>query len=121
MVRILIVDDNPDALKTLGFLLTLEKHTVVLAATAGLALEAAASRPFDVVLLDIKMPGMDGFTLADRIGEMKLAQQPFLIALSGVTEADEGKLKKHGIGLFLTKPVPFDRLLNALKTLEPRN
>jgi CheY-like chemotaxis protein len=119
-VRILVVDDNQDALRTLAALLTLEKHTVTLTASAGPAIEAAAGSSFDVVLLDIKMPGVDGFQVADQIRTMTLPKQPLIIAVTVLTSITKRTLDEHGIDLHLAKPFTIEHLTTALQTLHPQ-
>jgi DNA-binding response OmpR family regulator len=114
-VRVLVVDDNPDALRTLGALLTLEQHTVALATNARLALEAASTRPFDVVLVDILMPGMDGYEIASKIRALTLDKQPVIIAMSGRKAPNEAEIKRWGIDAYMQKPVDMDALLAAVK------
>jgi DNA-binding response OmpR family regulator len=114
-VRVLVVDDNPDALRTLGALLTLEQHTVALAPTARLALAAAATRPFDLVLLDVQLPGMDGFEIARSIRALELGKQPLIVAMSGRRRPEDGDLRNAGIDKYLQKPVDIDALLAAVK------
>jgi CheY-like chemotaxis protein len=114
------VDDNPDALRTLGALLTLEQHIVALAPNAGLALAAAASRPFDVVLLDVQLPGMGGFEIAKNIRALELGRQPLIIAMSGRRQPEDRDLKSAGIDEYLQKPVDIDALLVAIRHSEQR-
>jgi DNA-binding response OmpR family regulator len=114
-MRVLVVDDNPDALRTLGALLTLERHTVTLAATARLALDAAAKARFDVILLDIQMPGMSGLEIAQGIRRLAPGEKPLTIAISGRSRPDVAVLRDAGIDDFLQKPVEIEALLAMIK------
>ena len=93
-MRVLLVDDNPDALLTSSMLFTAEGHIVTMATNPTEALgHAAATRP-EVVVLDIGMPGMDGFELARAIRALNHKPRPLIIAVSGYISLD---YKKRGI------------------------
>lgn len=87
-MRVLLVDDNPDALLTSSMLFATEGHIVTMATHSTEALgHAAATRP-EVVVLDIGMPGMDGFELARAIRALDHKPRPLIIAVSGYTSPD---------------------------------
>ena len=91
-MRVLLVDDNPDALSMSSLLFAAEGHMVTMATNPTEALgHAAATRP-EVVVLDIGMPGMDGFDLARAIRALNHKPRPLIIAVSGYTSA--GHLKR---------------------------
>ena len=69
-LRVLIVEDNVDAGDTLGMLLRLHRHQVQIARTGPTALEMAAATSPDVVLLDIGLPGMDGYQVAKQLRDI---------------------------------------------------
>ncbi|WAK03617.1 ATP-binding protein [Methylobacter sp. YRD-M1] len=114
-LRILVVDDNRDAAQSLSLLLTSEGHEVLLAYDGYAALEIAqAARP-QVVLLDIGLPGMDGYAVARALRQDPALKMTHLIALSGYgREVDRETAKTAGFNGYLTKPVDFDELLCAL-------
>jgi two-component system CheB/CheR fusion protein len=91
-MRVLLVDDNADALSMVSMLFATEGHIVTMATSPTEALgHAAATRP-EVVVLDIGMPGMNGFELARAIRALKQKPRPLIIAVSGYTEA--GHIKR---------------------------
>jgi len=91
-MRVLLVDDNPDALSMSSLLFAAEGHIVTMATNPAEALgHAAATRP-EVVVLDIGMPGMNGFDLARAIRALNQKPRPLIIAVSGYTEA--GHIKR---------------------------
>jgi CheY-like chemotaxis protein len=116
--RILLADDNRDAAESLGMLLQLlgsDVHTVYDGPSALIAVESY--RP-DVVLLDIGMPGMDGYEVARRIREQPERQSIPLIALTGWgQEEDRRRARDAGFDHHLLKPVNLDALQGLLATL----
>ncbi len=111
--RILIVDDNLDAREALARLLELAGHEVYQAADGPAGLEAASlSRP-DVAIIDIGLPGMNGFEVARRLKAG--APQVRLIALTGYGHGDHRRMGDEvGFETYLLKPVAFETLQRAL-------
>jgi PAS domain S-box-containing protein len=113
--RVLVVDDNRDAAESLGMLLEME-HCKVSVAFDGLqALEALDTFKPDIALLDIGMPGMDGYELARRIRATPRGRNLVLVALTGWSQADDKKRAADaGFDEHLTKPVDPDVLSRVL-------
>jgi len=116
--RVLLVDDNIDALQTLHVLLEMQGFDVQSFATPDEAIsKAPAFRP-DVCVLDIGLPGMDGYQLARRLQQAGLRAR--YVALTGYGQAsDRERSAAAGFHVHLTKPVQLDPLLASLKPLEP--
>jgi PAS domain S-box-containing protein len=113
--RVLVVDDNVDAARTLGELLSTLGHEtrVVHDGPSALAM-ARAFRP-DVVLLDIGMPGMDGYEVARRLSALHAGPRPRIVAVTGWgQESDRAQASEAGFDMHLVKPVDLDALLRAL-------
>ena len=114
-LRILVVDDNHDAAQSLSMLLTSKGHTVWLAHDGYEALEVALAERPQVVLLDIGLPGMDGYAVARALRQHPDAKMTHLIALSGYGRPeDREQAKTAGFNGYLVKPVNFDELQCAL-------
>ncbi|HLF98393.1 MAG TPA: ATP-binding protein [Methylococcaceae bacterium] len=114
-LRILVVDDNRDAAESLAMLLGIEGHAVSLAYDGPTALEVALAECPDAVLLDIGLPGMDGYAVARALRRQAGLETTRLIAVSGYGQAeDREKAKIAGFDGFLTKPVHPPELLAAL-------
>jgi PAS domain S-box-containing protein len=112
-LRMLVVDDNPDTVQSLAMLLRLYGHDVMSADTGPLALEAALANEPEVALLDIGLPGIDGFEVARRIRAQ--TAKPVLIAMTGYGQPeDRKKSKEAGFDYHLTKPVDPTRLQELL-------
>jgi CheY-like chemotaxis protein len=113
--RILLADDNRDTAESLAILLRLEGHRVELAFDGETAwAQFLASRP-DVALLDIGMPKLSGYELAQRIRTTARGREVMLIAITGWAQ-DSDKLRSRAAGFdhHLTKPVEPDELLELL-------
>jgi CheY-like chemotaxis protein len=117
--RILVVDDNRDAADSLRMLLQLDGHDVHVAYDGASALDQAARRRPQVVLLDIGMPGIDGREVARRIRAQAVGEPATLIALTGWGKAqDRGLSEAAGFDHHLVKPVELDTLYALLDGLD---
>ena len=104
--RILVVDDNATQARSLAMLLRLKGQVVKVAQDGPAALEAAAGFDPEVVILDIGMPGMNGYELARRLRRDLGLDQALLIALSGYgTEEDRRLSQEAGFDAHLVKPL----------------
>ena len=103
--RILVVDDNVDAADTIRMLLELDGHEVCCAHDGQQAIAAAADFHPDVALLDIGLPGMNGFELARRLRADPSMRHALLVALTGYGELDEREPLMAGFDHHLAKPV----------------
>lgn len=103
--RILVVDDNVDAATSLAMLLQLHGHDVQTVNNGLKVLDAVAAFQPDVALLDIGLPGIDGYELARRIRQTQAGQKLLLIALTGYgQEEDRRRTHEAGFDHHLTKP-----------------
>jgi PAS domain S-box-containing protein len=118
LLRILVVDDNRDAAQSLSMLLTSEGHTVWLAYDGYEALEVALVEQPQVVLLDIGLPGMDGYAVARALRQHPELKTTHLIALSGYgRKEDREQAKTVGFNSYLVKPLNFSELQDALDSI----
>jgi CheY-like chemotaxis protein len=115
---ILIVEDNADARDALRMLLELDGHTVEAVAEGQQALEVARAKDPDIALVDIGLPGIDGYELARRV-RARDTRRPVLIALTGYGQPeDRRRATDAGFDDMLVKPVDPTALTNLLATLE---
>jgi signal transduction histidine kinase len=120
--RILIADDNPDALESLALLLECSGHEVWKAANGAEACDLAAQRRPQLALLDLGMPVLDGYETARRIREQPWGREITLVALSGWGQhADVQRSRESGFDSHLVKPASFAALARMLDRLEPEN
>ncbi len=115
--RILIVDDNTDSARSMAILQTRRGHVTRTAFTGPDALTAAAEFLPEVVLLDIGLPGMDGFEVARRLREMPALSGVFLIAMTGYASPEDLlAATQAGFDEHLVKPVDLDVLREWLRS-----
>ena len=122
-LRILIVDDNPDTLLTLGMWLKADGHVVRTLGNGTRAMEAVREFEPDLCILDIQMPGANGFAIGRELAETYGVAHPFLIAISGVffSAADQLVALKCGFDHFLEKPADPREISNILNEVARRN
>lgn len=112
--RILVVDDSVDAAESMAMLLRLRGHDVIVAHNGQDALQLAEEKPPAVVLLDIGLPGMDGYEVCRRFraaGRTDLR----IIAMTGYgLEQDRQRAKEAGFDVHTVKPVAFADLVKLL-------
>jgi len=121
-LHVLVVDDNATNRRILDEMLASwhMKPAAVADAEAALAALAAAvarQQPFDVILADRHMPGVDGFMLARRVRRDKQFGRTPIIMMMSVGDAKENDGRGLGVDAYLTKPVKHSDLLDALATL----
>jgi PAS domain S-box-containing protein len=113
-LRMLVVDDNVDMAMSLSIILQMHGHKVEMAHDGSEALAICRARDFDVILLDIGLPSIDGYEVARRIRERAGEPRPLLVGISGYGfEADHLRAREAGFDLYLVKPVD-PRLLESL-------
>ena len=116
--RILVVDDNKDSAESLSLLLVGLGNQVRIANDGPSALEAARQFHPEVVLLDIGMPGMNGYEVARRMGTMPEVQNAVLVAQTGWGQ-EEDRCRSHEAGFddHLVKPIDVGDVIRLLSSL----
>jgi PAS domain S-box-containing protein len=110
-VRVLLVEDNPDAAESLTMLLELLGHRVRSAPDGVAALDAARANPPDVMLVDIGLPGIDGYEVARRVRQEPSIKDTVLVALTGYgRDEDKQNAMAAGFDYHLVKPIHPDAL-----------
>jgi CheY-like chemotaxis protein len=116
---VLLVDDWHDVTDLLALTVRLWGYEPVVAYDGPGALEAARRYQPDVVLLDIALPGMDGYELARRFRQMPGMEKALLVAITGHGyEADVRRCREAGIDCHFLKPVDPDELQKVLAKAE---
>jgi PAS domain S-box-containing protein len=118
--RVLIVDDSEDGAESLAMLLEFGGHETYKAHDGIAALEAAERLRPDAVLLDIGLPGLNGYEVCRRIRQTPWGKQLTLVALTGWgSDDDRDRSREAGFDVHLVKPVDFDALLKLLASVSP--
>ena len=118
-LKVLLVEDNRDARTTLRMLLTLgHGHQVLEAEDGPRALQLVADERPDVALVDLGLPGLDGFEVARRIRAMLGRDEIFLVALTGYgDDEDRVRTEEAGFDVHFVKPVDTAALAKLLSEL----
>ena len=110
-LRVLVADDNEDGREMLTYLLTAEGHTVAQAADGLAAVDVAATFHPDVAILDIGMPGMNGYAVAEALRKRPEMSAVVLVALSGLGQQEhKARAAEAGFDRHFTKPVDINSL-----------
>ena len=113
--RVLVVEDNLDTIRTLTPLLENLGHEVVAAHDGHAALEAARSLKPDVILLDLGLPGLDGYQVAEILRREGRLSGTRLIAISGYGQVEDRKRSRDaGFSHHFVKPVNFEELISVI-------
>jgi PAS domain S-box-containing protein len=113
--RVLVVDDNSDAADSLGQLLELMGHVTATAYEGESAVERAKQFAADVILLDLGMPGVDGFEVCRRLRQLEFTTPPRIVAMTGWGRAeDRARTQGAGFDAHLVKPVDRTALTRVL-------
>jgi PAS domain S-box-containing protein len=116
--RILVVDDNADAAESLVYLLRAAGHDVQMAHNGPSALQLAAVVQPHAVLLDIGLPGMNGYEVAERLRQQPADPRPLLVAITGYGQQDDRRRAlEAGFDHHFVKPVDIHALESLLVSL----
>jgi CheY-like chemotaxis protein len=114
-LRMLVVDDNGDSAESLALLLSLAGHETHVARTGPEALDRADALRPDAVLLDLGLPGLNGYEVCRRLRAAAWAREIPIVAITGWGQADDRQRSKDaGFDGHLVKPVVFGELTALL-------
>jgi len=117
-LRVLVVDDNVDTVTTLAMLVQESGHDVRTAYDGSAVLEMALDYQPNVVLLDIGLPGLNGFEVAKRLRQQPTLKNIVLVAMTGYgQESDRKRSQEAGFDSHLVKPGDFGKVLQILATV----
>jgi two-component system CheB/CheR fusion protein len=118
--RVLVVDDNVDSAESMALLLSLKGYEVATAHDGPAALVKAAAFHPEAVLLDIGLPGLDGYQVATRLRGRRRTAKSLLVALTGYgQEEDRNRALQAGFDHHLTKPVDPQAIYDLLAPPRP--
>ena len=118
MPTILVVDDDPAGQRLIKYMLTPEGYEVLTASNGILGLQMATQQSPDLVILDVMLPGLDGFEVCRRLREGSNTSNISIVMLSGKTqETDRDTGLKMGADAYLIKPVNKQELIDTVNRL----
>jgi len=113
---ILYVEDNPDNRLLVKRILTAENYRLLEATNAMQAINLLETTTPDLILMDINMPDMDGYTLTTRIRSMSgLERVPILALTANVMRGDKEKTLEAGCDGYIQKPLDVDQLIREIE------
>ncbi len=118
MATILVVDDEPDVVEIVRFCLEREGHAVVSAADGPTGLVVAFTRAPDLVILDVMMPGMDGFEVLRRMkNDARTAQTPVILLTAKADFSSVATGWNMDVDNYVTKPFEVDELAETVRNV----
>jgi two-component system cell cycle response regulator DivK len=119
---ILCVEDNPDNRTLVRRILLAEDYALLEASNAFEALDVLKASKPDLILMDINMPDMDGYTLTARIRNMPgFERVPILALTANVMRGDKEKTIEAGCDGYIQKPIDIDELTRVIERFLPRS
>ena len=118
--KILLVEDNADNLLVLAICLQIEGFTVEQAHDGLEAFQKLEDETFDVVVSDVRMPGVSGFDLVGRILE-KFAEMPIVLITADPRARKMATDEQKGVSSVLIKPFPIKDLVKSIREAVPEN
>ena len=116
--RILIVEDDEDIVETVKYSLELRGYNIDVAYDGLHALRKAHRNEYDLMLLDIMLPGIDGYDICEQVRMNPETEKIPIIMTSGKTLQDDKDIgMRMGASVYLTKPVPPSEMLSNVKAL----
>jgi signal transduction histidine kinase/ligand-binding sensor domain-containing protein/AmiR/NasT family two-component response regulator len=128
-LRVLLAEDNTVNQRVAQRMIEKMGHSVVVVENGSLVLEAAAKQHFDLILMDLQMPQMDGFEATARIreAEKKIARAglgaphiPIIALTAHAMSGDRDECLRAGMDDYISKPIALQRLIDILNKAEPR-
>lgn len=116
-MRILIIDDDRDALDDITDAIQPAGYEIVKTDSPAMALEIFKTQEFDIVISDVRMPGMSGIELLSRIREQKALCRVIIMTAFGDLDTAVSAINDHAYAFF-GKPIDFKELINTIRTIE---
>jgi PAS domain S-box-containing protein len=123
VLRVLVAEDNPANQKVVAYILGRRGHAVEVADNGALALDLIRRRNFDVILMDVQMPVMDGFQTTAALRKLKAqrkANLPVIAMTAHAFKSDEARCLAAGMDAYLSKPIKAERLIELVERLAER-
>ncbi|MBR2068538.1 MAG: response regulator [Candidatus Gastranaerophilales bacterium] len=115
MKNVLIVEDNELNMKLFFDILQYQKYSPDKAFDGLEAYEKIKNNKFDLIILDIQLPKLDGFSLLEKLNKEKIKIPTVIIASACAMDSDKARAKKFGIDNYITKPIDINIFLKMVK------
>ncbi|HRY28644.1 MAG TPA: response regulator [Elusimicrobiota bacterium] len=116
MARILAADDDPETLEYIKMALEMGGHEVTTACDGRQALEAGKAGDFQMYVLDVTMPFLDGYHVAEQLSE-KFPERPILLLTSRDYEKDKVAVESCGADAHMSKPFDVNEFLRVIREM----
>ena len=117
MKKILVVEDNELNMKLFFDILEYQNYDVDKALDGACAYEKICSNPYDLIILDIQLPKMDGFSVLEKLKKNKIQTPPVIVASACAMDSDKTKAKEFGIDNYITKPIDINNFIATVKSV----
>lgn len=117
MKNILIVEDNELNMKLFADILEYHNYSIDKAYDGIQAYEKIKNNNFDLVILDIQLPNLDGFSLLNKLNFENITIPPIIIASACAMDSDKAQAKKFGINNYITKPIDINNFIKTVKNI----
>ncbi len=120
MGKILIVEDNPKNSKLMVDLLTVHGHETMVAEDGPVGLEMAEAEQPDLILMDVQLPGMDGYEVTKRLKAMESTKSiPIIIVTSFAMKGEERRAEEVGASAYIAKPIDIHHVIATVARFLP--
>lgn len=119
-LNVLIIDDNEQITKMLSTFLKLSHCQCSIANDGQYGLELLQNNDFDVTILDLAMPDVDGYEILDKLTNSNILSKIIILTASNITNENMARVKKKGISVILQKPIDIDVLLEKILSISQK-
>jgi len=121
-LRVLVVEDDPDSLELMTYLFRAFGHQALGAGSGTAALQLAAETPPDLIICDLRLPGMDGFELLSRFKENPSLQAVPVVAVTAYAmPGDKERVMSAGFDGYVSKPIDPQTFVHMAEQYLPRS
>ncbi len=113
--KILIVEDNELNMKLFFDILTYQKYDAEKSFDGHEAYQKIKENNYDLIILDLQLPKLDGFSLIEKLKKENIKLPPIIIVSACAMDSDKQKAKQHNINDYLTKPIDINNFIKTVK------
>ena len=119
--RILIIEDNPKNMKIMVDLMQVHGYETITAEDGMIGLETALKEKPDLILMDVQLPGIDGYEVTRRLkGKDATRDIPVIVVTSFAMKGEEARAKEVGAAGYISKPIDIHKLMDTVAEHLPR-